>query len=182
MGAELVGKRRKAKHLRHRLTGVAFHAPAGAVPIGEKLSSKSDGAAAGSVSSFSDEAQLGLAFISRVSKLGVGDDVVCGGRSGTLVSTTFGEYAPASDDDDDDATEAPAPAADEAARKAAKLEAMKARLAAAGLASRAPAPEAADEDSETAAAEAAEAARKAAKLAAMRARLAAAGLAPEEPP
>jgi hypothetical protein len=99
----------------------------------------------------------GLAFIERKANLKIGDAVTVSGVPATLVSLDFGDGL---EDDEEVVVAEPS----EKERKAAKLKAMQAKLAAAGLAK--------DEESE--------AERKAKKLAAMREKLAAAGLAPAE--
>ena len=105
----------------------------------------------------------GLAFIERKANLKIGDAVTISGVPATLAALAFGDGL---EDEEEVVEEAPV---SEKERKAAKLAAMQAKLAAAGLAK----PDEAD-------AAAAEAARKAAKLKAMQEKLAAAGLAKAE--
>jgi len=102
----------------------------------------------------------GLAFIERKANLKIGDAVTVSGVPATLAALEF------SDCEEDAEEEVVVAEPSEKERKAAKLAAMQAKLAAAGLAK----PDEAD-------AAAAEAARKAAKLKAMQEKLAAAGLA-----
>ena len=150
LGAELVGKRRKAPSLRCRLRGLRFHEDVDLRP-----GTTFDGGVLTSISG-----KNGLAFIERKAGLGIGDVVTVSGFSATLAALAFGDGL---EDEEEVVVEAPV---SEKERKAAKLAAMQAKLAAAGLAK----PDEAD-------AAAAEAARKAAKLKAMQEKLAAAGLA-----
>ena len=101
----------------------------------------------------------GLAFIERKAGLGIGDAVTVSGVPATLIALDFGDGL------EDVEEEVVVAEPSEKERKAAKLKAMQAKLAAAGLAKT-------DEESE--------AERKAKKLAAMREKLAAAGLAPAD--
>lgn len=158
LGAELVGKRRKAPSLRCRLRGLRFET-AVAIDPGAKL--LAGGQSAGVLTSVSGD--TGLAFVERKAGVSIGDAVTVDGNPATLVALDFSD----GEEDEDEVVEAPP---SEKERKAAKLAAMQAKLAAAGLAK-------ADE----ADAAAAEAERKAAKLKQMQERLAAAGLAPAEP-
>ena len=153
LGAELVGKRRKAPSLRCRLRGLRFEEEVDLRP----------GTAFGEGVLTSVNGKNGLAFIERKAGLGIGDAVTVSGVPATLAALEFGDGL---EDDEEVVEEAPV---SEKERKAAKLAAMQAKLAAAGLAK-------ADE----ADAAAAEAARKAAKLKAMQEKLAAAGLAKDE--
>ena len=102
--------------------------------------------------------QNGLAFVERKANLKVGDTVTVSGKRATLAALEF------SDGEEDAEEEVVVAEPSEKERKAAKLKAMQAKLAAAGLAK----------------AEESEAERKAAKLKAMREKLAAAGLAPAD--
>ena len=150
LGAELVGKRRKAPSLRCRLRGLRFEEDVDLRPgttFGEGVLTSVNG-------------RNGLAFIERKANLKIGDAVTVSGVPATLAALAFGDGL---EDDEEVVEEAPV---SEKERKAAKLAAMQAKLAAAGLAK----PDEAD-------AAAAEAARKAAKLKAMQEKLAAAGLA-----
>ena len=150
LGAELVGKRRKAPSLRCRLRGLRFEEEVDLRPgttFGEGFLTSVNG-------------KNGLAFIERKANLKIGDAVTVSGVRATLAALEFGDGL---EDDEEVVVEAPV---SEKERKAAKLAAMQAKLAAAGLAK----PDEAD-------AAAAEAARKAAKLKAMQEKLAAAGLA-----
>ena len=150
LGAELVGKRRKAPSLRCRLRGLRFSEEVDMKPgttFGEGVLTSISG-------------KNGLAFIERKANLKIGDAVTISGVPATLAALAFGDGL---EDDEEVVVEAPV---SEKERKAAKLAAMQAKLAAAGLAK----PDEAD-------AAAAEAARKAAKLKAMQEKLAAAGLA-----
>ena len=150
LGAELVGKRRKAPSLRCRLRGLRFE---------ESVDIKSGTTFSGGVVT-SVAGQNGLAFVERKAGVGIGDDVMVEGRRATLVAL---EFSDGEDDTEEEVAVVEAPVS-EKERKAAKLAAMQAKLAAAGLAK----------------AEESEAERKAAKLKAMREKLAAAGLAPAE--
>ena len=150
LGAELVGKRRKAPSLRCRLRGLRFE---------ESVDIKSGTTFSGGVVT-SVAGQNGLAFVERKANLKVGDAVTVSGKRATLAAL---EFSDSEEDEEEVVVEAPV---SEKERKAAKLAAMQAKLAAAGLAK----PDEAD-------AAAAEAARKAAKLKAMQEKLAAAGLA-----
>ena len=148
LGAELVGKRRKAPSLRCRLRGLRFSEDVELRPctaFGEGVLTSVNG-------------KNGLAFIERKAGLGIGDAVTVSGVPATLAALAFGDGL------EDDEEEVVVAEPSEKERKAAKLKAMQAKLAAAGLAK--------DEESE--------AERKAKKLAAMREKLAAAGLAPAE--
>jgi hypothetical protein len=148
LGAELVGKRRKAPSLRCRLRGLRFSEDVDIEPgttFGEGVLTSVNG-------------RNGLAFIERKAGLGIGDAVAVCGFPAMIVELEFS-------DGEEDAEEVVVAEPSEKERKAAKLKAMQAKLAAAGLAK-------ADEESE--------AERKAKKLAAMREKLAAAGLAPAE--
>jgi hypothetical protein len=148
LGAELVGKRRKAPSLRCRLRGLRFSEEVDMKPgtvFGEGVLTSISG-------------KNGLAFIERKAGLGIGDAVTVSGFPATLAALEFGDGL---EDDEEVVVAEPS----EKERKAAKLKAMQAKLAAAGLAK-------ADEESE--------AERKAAKLKAMREKLAAAGLAKAE--
>jgi len=156
LGAELVGKRRKAPSLRCRLRGLRFEAAITIEP-GAKL--LAGGQSAGVLTSISGA--NGLAFVERKAGVAIGDAVTVDGSPATLVALDFSD---GEEDDEEEVVEAPI---SEKERKAAKLLAMQEKLAAAGLAK-------ADE----ADAAAAESARKAAKLKQMQERLAAAGLAP----
>ncbi len=149
LGAELVGKRRKAPSLRCRLRGLRFS---------EDVELRS-GTAFGEGVLTSVNGKNGLAFIERKAGLGIGDAVTVSGVPATLAALEFGDGL------EDNEEEAVVAEPSEKERKTAKLKAMQAKLKAAGLAK-------ADE----ADAAAAEAARKAAKLQAMREKLAAAGL------
>ena len=148
LGAELVGKRRKAPSLRCRLRGLRFSEDVDMKP----------GTAFGEGVLTSVNGRNGLAFIERKANLKIGDAVTVSGVPATLAALAFGDGL---EDDEEVVVAEPS----EKERKAAKLKAMQAKLKAAGLAK-------ADE----ADAAAAEAARKAAKLQAMREKLAAAGL------
>ena len=153
LGAELVGKRRKAPSLRCRLRGLRFSEDVDLKPgttFGEGVLTSVNG-------------RNGLAFIERKAGLGIGDVVTVSGFPATLAALEFGDGL---EDEEEVVVEAPV---SEKERKAAKLAAMQAKLKAAGLAK----PDEAD-------AAAAEAARKAAKLKAMQEKLAAAGLAKAE--
>ena len=150
LGAELVGKRRKAPSLRCRLRGLRF-----SEDVDLRPGTTFDGGVLTSISG-----KNGLAFIERKAGRGIGDAVTVCGVPATLAALEFGDGL---EDDEEVVVEAPV---SEKERKAAKLAAMQAKLAAAGLAK----PDEAD-------AAAAEAARKAAKLKAMQEKLAAAGLA-----
>ena len=150
LGAELVGKRRKAPSLRCRLRGLRFE---------ESVDIKSGTTFSGGVVT-SVAGQNGLAFVERKANLKVGDAVTVSGKRATLAALEF------SDGEEDAEEEVVVAEPSEKERKAAKLAAMQAKLKAAGLAK----PDEAD-------AAAAEAARKAAKLKAMQEKLAAAGLA-----
>ena len=150
LGAELVGKRRKAPSLRCRLRGLRFSEDVDLQP----------GTTFGEGVLTSIRGKNGLAFIERKANLKIGDAVTVSGVPATLAALEFGDGL---EDDEEVVVEAPV---SEKERKAAKLKAMQAKLAAAGLAK----PDEAD-------AAAAEAARKAAKLKAMQEKLAAAGLA-----
>jgi len=154
LGAELVGKRRKAPSLRCRLRGLRFE---------ESVDIKSGTTFSGGVVT-SVAGQNGLAFVERKANLKVGDAVTVSGKRATLAALEFSDGE--EDAEEEVVVEAPV---SEKERKAAKLAAMQAKLAAAGLAK----PDEAD-------AAAAEAARKAAKLKAMQEKLAAAGLAKAE--
>ena len=148
LGAELVGKRRKAPSLRCRLRGLRFSEEVDLRPgtvFGEGVLTSVNG-------------RNGLAFIERKANLKIGDAVTVSGVPATLAALAFGDGL------EDDEEEVVVAEPSEKERKAAKLKAMQAKLAAAGLAK--------DEESE--------AERKAKKLAAMREKLAAAGLAPAE--
>ncbi len=148
LGAELVGKRRKAPSLRCRLRGLRFSEDVDLRPgttFGEGVLTSVNG-------------RNGLAFIERKANLKIGDAVTVSGVPATLAALAFGDGL------EDDEEEVVVAEPSEKERKAAKLKAMQAKLAAAGLAK--------DEESE--------AERKAKKLAAMREKLAAAGLAPAE--
>ena len=150
LGAELVGKRRKAPSLRCRLRGLRFSEDVDIKPgttFGEGVLTSVNG-------------RNGLAFIERKAGLGIGDVVTVSGVPATLAALEFGDGL------EDNEEEAVVAEPSEKERKAAKLKAMQAKLKAAGLAK----PDEAD-------AAAAEAARKAAKLKAMQEKLAAAGLA-----
>ena len=152
LGAELVGKRRKAPSLRCRLRGLRFEEEVDLRPgttFGEGVLTSVNG-------------RNGLAFIERKANLKIGDAVTVSGVPATLAALEFGDGL---EDDEEVVVAEPS----EKERKAAKLAAMQAKLAAAGLAK----PDEAD-------AAAAEAARKAAKLKAMQEKLAAAGLAKDE--
>ena len=146
LGAELVGKRRKAPSLRCRLRGLRFSEDVDMKP----------GTTFGEGVLTSIRGRNGLAFIERKANLKIGDAVTVSGNRATLVALEFGDGL---EDEEEIVVEAPV---SEKERKAAKLAAMQAKLAAAGLAK----------------AEESEAERKAKKLAAMREKLAAAGLAP----
>ena len=148
LGAELVGKRRKAPSLRCRLRGLRFSEDVDMKP----------GTAFGEGVLTSVNGRNGLAFIERKANLKIGDAVTVSGVPATLAALAFGDGL------EDDEEEVVVAEPSEKERKAAKLKAMQAKLAAAGLAK--------DEESE--------AERKAKKLAAMREKLAAAGLAPAE--
>ena len=148
LGAELVGKRRKAPSLRCRLRGLRFSEDVDLRP----------GTAFGEGVLTSVNGRNGLAFIERKANLKIGDAVTVSGVPATLAALAFGDGL------EDDEEEVVVAEPSEKERKAAKLKAMQAKLAAAGLAK--------DEESE--------AERKAKKLAAMREKLAAAGLAPAE--
>ncbi|CAH0376654.1 unnamed protein product [Pelagomonas calceolata] len=150
LGAELVGKRRKAPSLRCRLRGLRFEEEVDLRP----------GTAFGEGVLTSVNGKNGLAFIERKANLKIGDAVTVSGVPATLAALEF------SDCEEDAEEEVVVAEPSEKERKAAKLAAMQAKLAAAGLAK----PDEAD-------AAAAEAARKAAKLKAMQEKLAAAGLA-----
>ena len=150
LGAELVGKRRKAPSLRCRLRGLRFSEDVDMKP----------GTAFGEGVLTSVNGRNGLAFIERKANLKIGDAVTVSGVPATLAALAFGDGL---EDDEEVVEEAPV---SEKERKAAKLAAMQAKLAAAGLAK----------------AEESEAERKAAKLQAMREKLAAAGLAKAEDP
>ena len=145
-----MGKRRKAPSLRCRLRGLRFE---------ESVDIKSGTTFSGGVVT-SVAGQNGLAFVERKAGVGIGDDVMVEGRRATLVAL---EFSDGEDDTEEEVAVVEAPVS-EKERKAAKLAAMQAKLAAAGLAK----------------AEESEAERKAAKLKAMREKLAAAGLAPAE--
>ena len=148
LGAELVGKRRKAPSLRCRLRGLRFSEDVDLRPgttFGEGVLTSVNG-------------RNGLAFIERKANLKIGDAVTVSGVPATLAALEFGDGL------EDDEEEVVVAEPSEKERKAAKLKAMQAKLAAAGLAK----------------AEESEAERKAKKLAAMREKLAAAGLAPAE--
>ena len=185
LGAELVGKRRKAPSLRCRLRGLRFE---------ESVDIKSGTTFSGGVVT-SVAGQNGLAFVERKANLKVGDAVTVSGKRATLAALEF------SDGEEDAEEEVVVAEPSEKERKAAKLKAMQAKLAAAGLAKTDEESEAerkakklaamreklaaaglapADDSSEPDAAAAAEAARKAAKLKQMQERLAAAGLAPKD--
>ncbi len=181
LGAELVGKRRKAPSLRCRLRGLRFSEDVDLRPgttFREGVLTSVNG-------------RNGLAFIERKAGLGIGDVVTVSGVPATLAALEFGDGL---EDEEEVVEEAPV---SEKERKAAKLKAMQEKLAAAGLAKTDEESEAerkakklaamreklaaaglapADDSSEPDAAAAAEAARKAAKLQAMREKLAAAGL------
>ena len=148
LGAELVGKRRKAPSLRCRLRGLRFSEDVDMKP----------GTAFGEGVLTSVNGRNGLAFIERKANLKIGDAVTVSGVPATLAALEFGDGL------EDNEEEVVVAEPSEKERKAAKLKAMQAKLAAAGLAK--------DEESE--------AERKAKKLAAMREKLAAAGLAPAE--
>ncbi len=148
LGAELVGKRRKAPSLRCRLRGLRFSEDVDLRPgttFGEGVLTSVNG-------------RNGLAFVERKANLKVGDAVAVSGFPATLAALEFGDGL------EDNEEEVVVAEPSEKERKAAKLKAMQAKLAAAGLAK----------------AEESEAERKAKKLAAMREKLAAAGLAPAE--
>jgi len=145
LGAELVGKRRKAPSLRCRLRGLRFSEDVDMKPgtiFGEGVLTSISG-------------KNGLAFIERKANLKIGDAVTVSGVPATLAALAFGDGL------EDNEEEVVVAEPSEKERKAAKLQAMQAKLAAAGLAK----------------AEESEAERKAKKLAAMREKLAAAGLA-----
>jgi folate-binding Fe-S cluster repair protein YgfZ len=183
LGAELVGKRRKAPSLRCRLRGLRFSEDVDIEPgttFGEGVLTSVNG-------------RNGLAFIERKAGLGIGDVVTVSGVPATLAALEFGDGL------EDNEEEVVVAEPSEKERKAAKLKAMQAKLAAAGLAKAeeseaerkarklaamreklAAAGLAPADDSSEPDAEAAEAARKAAKLQAMREKLAAAGLAPPD--
>ena len=146
LGAELVGKRRKAPSLRCRLRGLRFSEDVDLQP----------GTTFGEGVLTSIRGKNGLAFIERKANLKIGDAVTVSGVPATLAALAFGDGL------EDDEEEVVVAEPSEKERKAAKLKAMQAKLAAAGLAK----------------AEESEAERKAKKLAAMREKLAAAGLAP----
>ena len=149
LGAELVGKRRKAPSLRCRLRGLRFSEEADLGPgtiFGEGVLTSVNG-------------RNGLAFIERKTNLKIGDAVTVSGFPAMIVELEFSD----GEEDAEEVVVVEAPVS-EKERKAAKLKAMQAKLAAAGLAK----------------AEESEAERKAAKLKAMREKLAAAGLAPAE--
>ena len=146
LGAELVGKRRKAPSLRCRLRGLRFSEDVDLTP-----GTAFDGGVLTSISG-----KNGLAFIERKANLKIGDAVTVSGKRATLAALAFGDGL------EDNEEEVVVAEPSEKERKAAKLKAMQAKLAAAGLAK----------------AEESEAERKAAKLKAMREKLAAAGLAP----
>ena len=148
LGAELVGKRRKAPSLRCRLRGLRFEEEVDLRP----------GTAFGEGVLTSVNGRNGLAFIERKANLKIGDAVTVSGVPATLAALAFGDGL------EDNEEEVVVAEPSEKERKAAKLKAMQAKLAAAVLAK--------DEESE--------AERKAKKLAAMREKLAAAGLAPAE--
>jgi folate-binding Fe-S cluster repair protein YgfZ len=148
LGAELVGKRRKAPSLRCRLRGLRFSEDVDMKP----------GTAFGEGVLTSVNGRNGLAFIERKANLKIGDAVTVSGVPATLAALAFGDGL------EDNEEEVVVAEPSEKERKAAKLKAMQAKLAAAGLAK----------------AEESEAERKAAKLKAMREKLAAAGLAPAE--
>jgi hypothetical protein len=146
LGAELVGKRRKAPSLRCRLRGLRFSEEADLGPgtiFGEGVLTSVNG-------------RNGLAFIERKTNLKIGDAVTVSGFPAMIVELEFSD----GEEDAEEVVVVEAPVS-EKERKAAKLKAMQAKLAAAGLAK----------------AEESEAERKAAKLKAMREKLAAAGLA-----
>ena len=176
LGAELVGKRRKAPSLRCRLRGLRFSEDVELRPctaFGEGVLTSVNG-------------KNGLAFIERKAGLGIGDAVTVSGVPATLAALAFGDGL----EEDEEVVVSAEPSEKE--RKAAKLKAMQEKLAAAGLAKAeeseaerkakklaamreklaaaglAPAEDSPEPD--------AEAARKAAKLQAMREKLAAAGL------
>ena len=182
LGAELVGKRRKAPSLRCRLRGLRFSEDVDLRPgttFGEGVLTSVNG-------------RNGLAFIERKANLKIGDAVAVSGCPATLAALEFGDGL---EDNEEEVVVVEAPVS-EKERKAAKLKAMQAKPAAAGLA-KADESEAERKAKKLAAmreklaaaglakadeadAEAAEAARKAAKLQAMREKLAAAGLAPPD--
>ena len=177
LGAELVGKRRKAPSLRCRLRGLRFSEDVDMKP----------GTAFGEGVLTSVNGRNGLAFIERKANLKIGDAVTVSGVPATLAALAFGDGL----EEDEEVVVSAEPSEKE--RKAAKLKAMQEKLAAAGLAKAeeseaerkakklaamreklaaaglAPADDSSEPD--------AEAARKAAKLQAMREKLAAAGLA-----